>query len=60
MSSKHFVKDINEATRGYDTATNQYVMIEEIISNSFCICQPYDRSDYIICKIDDLTELHYM
>lgn len=60
MSDKYYVDNIEDATRGYDTNTNQYVYIEEIISDRFCICQPYDNDTYIICNICELRDLHYM
>lgn len=60
MSQIHYVNNIEDATRGFDKLTKQYVSIEEQISSNFYICQPYDKNCYIICHRDNLTELHYM
>lgn len=60
MSSIHYVDNIEDATRAYDNLTNQYVYLEKEITDGFYIAQPYDKNEFIIVAVTNLTELHYM
>lgn len=62
MSTRIEVDNIYDATRAYDTKTEQEVfLIEPVGENSnFFICEPYDEDKYIICSVDDLTDFHRM
>lgn len=60
MSEKHFVDNIEDATRAYDNQTNQYVELIGELNTDFLVAKPYDKDEYIIVAVWNLTELHYM
>lgn len=60
MSEKHYVENIEDATRAFDNLTNQYVELVGELNTDFWIAQPYDKNEYIIVAVWNLTELHYM
>lgn len=60
MSEKHFVDNIEDATRAYDTQTNQYVELIGELNSDLWVAKPYDKDEYIIVAVCNLTELHYM
>lgn len=60
MSKKYYVEDIKDATRAFDNLTNQYVELVRELDTDFWIAQPYDKNEYIIVAVWNLTELHYM
>lgn len=57
---KHYVENVEDATRAYDNLTKQYVELFRPIDSDFWIAQPYDKDEYIIVAVWNLTELHYM
>lgn len=61
MSQKIPVDNIEEATRAFDTKTQQHVFIHcRIADSNFFVAEPYDDDKYIIVNADELTELHMM
>lgn len=63
MSSKHVVDSVYDATRAFDKNRKVNVYLEEEISPLFWIVQNLDNEEYekyYLCKLDDLTDLHYM
>lgn len=60
MSEKHYVENIEDATRAYDNKSKQYVYLVRELNDEFWIAEPYDKNEYIIVATWDLTELHYM
>ena len=62
MSSKHIVDSVYDATRAFDKNRKVNVYLEEV-SPLFWIVQNLDNEEYekyYLCKLDDLTDLHYM
>ncbi len=60
MSQKIPVDTVDEATRAFDTKTQQYVFLHSRITATFFIAEPYDDNKYIIVNQDELTDLHIM
>ena len=61
MSQKIPVDNIEEATRAFDTKTQQYVLLHHRIPGThFFVAEPYDDDKYIIVSEYELTELHTM
>lgn len=62
MSTRIEVNNIYDATRAYDTKTEQGVFLIETVgeNSNFFIYEPYDEDKYIICSVDDLTDFHRM
>lgn len=63
MSMKHKVDSVYEATRAFDTNRGVNVYLEEELNERFWVCQNLDNeeyNEYYLCKLDDLTDFHYM
>lgn len=60
MSQKMPVDNIEEATRAFDTKSQQYVFLCCRIAANFWIAEPYDGDKYIIVNEYELTDLHTM
>lgn len=54
------VDSVWEAKYGYDIKTKQEVEIIEIFGeyDSFAICETEEENGYIICRVDELTDLY--